>query len=180
MARISGLRFFESKTRRASWLAFGNYGIEMSKSFLEDSTAFFYCKNFWQAGFFEQIKELTSEQALWKPTPERHCIWEIVRHVNFWKSWAITYVVDNTKMNAKESNWAALPEITDEASWQNEIENTKLIHERFFSISEEIGDSIYSSQEEKIIFFRQVLLHDSYHSGQIGLLRVMQGLNPVT
>ncbi len=152
---------------------------DSKSAFLNDCKKFFFGKNFWQAGLLEQVSTLKFEQALWKPAPDRHCIWEYLRHINFWKEWAIIYVKEGTKMNAKEKNWAALPEKLDEENWQAEIEKTKLIHEHFTNVAESIGNKIYESKQESIIFFRQVLLHDSYHSGQIGLMRALQGIKAV-
>src|SRR5437773_11222735 len=101
--------------------------MQSSKSaFLNDCKIFFLGKNFWQAGLLEQVSGLKFEQALWKPAPDRHCIWEYLRHINFWKEWAIIYVKDGTKINAKEKNWQPLPEKLDEENWQAEIEKTKL------------------------------------------------------
>ena len=149
-------------------------------AFLNDASQFFFGhKNFWQAGLLQQISELKCEHALWKPAPGRHCIWEYVRHINYWKEWAIIYVKDGVKMNAKEQNWEALPEKQNEENWQAEIEKTKLVHEHFTNVAQSIGDDIYTSTEESITWFRQLLFHDCYHSGQIGLIRAMQGIKAV-
>jgi hypothetical protein len=149
---------------------------DSKNAFLNDSKHFFFGKNFWQAGLLEQITDISLKEALWRPAPERHCIWEYLRHINFWKEWAIIYIEDGKKLNAKEKNWEALPEKQTEENWQLEIEKTKLIHEHFTNASEKLGNSLYESTEENVIYFRQVLLHDSYHTGQIGLVRVLQGL----
>jgi len=148
-------------------------------AFLNDAAQFFSGKNFWQASLIQQLTGLTCQHALWRPSPERHCIWEYLRHMNYWKEWAIVYVKDNEKLNAKERNWEALPEIQNEENWQAEIEKAKLIHEHFTNVAEKLGNSLYESTEENIMFFRQVLQHDSYHTGQIGLMRALQGVNPV-
>ncbi len=150
------------------------------ETFLSDSDLFFSGKNFWQAGLFEQISPLNAEQALWRPFEKRHCIWEYVRHINFWKEWAIIYVKEGKKLNAKEHNWEKLPDDVGESSWQSEIEKTKMIQNHFNETAKSIGDKMYSSDEESIKYFRQVLLHDAYHCGQIGLMRAMQGIKSVT
>jgi hypothetical protein len=148
-------------------------------AFLNDCNLFFYGSNFWQAGLFQQVENLTTEQALWKPAEDRHCIWEYLRHINYWKEWAIVYIKDGVKMNAKESNWAPLPEITNDENWQAELEKTKLIQEHLVNVASSLGNKLYESTEENITFFRQVLLHDSYHSGQIGLMRALLGIKAV-
>jgi hypothetical protein len=149
-------------------------------AFLNDAKEFFFGKNFWQAGLLEQIGNLTCEQALWRPFEGRHCIWEYVRHINFWKEWAVIYVKDGVKMNAKENNWEELPKDQSAENWLAEIEKTKLVHEHFTNVAESLRSVLYESTEENITWFRQVLLHDAYHCGQIGLVRAMQGISSVT
>ncbi len=39
----------------------------------------------WQPSLKEALEGLTAAQAAWKPTPERHSIWQIVRHLILWK-----------------------------------------------------------------------------------------------
>lgn len=148
--------------------------------FLDDAALFFFGENFWQGALLDQIKNLNLQQALWRPAENRHCIWEYLRHINYWKEWAILYVKEGTKMNAKEKNWEALPDERSEENWQAEIQKTKIMHEHFMTVAESIGDDIYFSGEENVVWFRQVLFHDCYHTGQIGLLRALQGISSVT
>jgi hypothetical protein len=42
-----------------------------------------------------------------------------------------------------------------------------------------LKDEIFLSTDEKVVFFRQLIFHDCYHTGQIGFLRAMQGIPPV-
>ena len=137
-------------------------------------------RNFWQVSLIKQLEGLDYKQALYKPADDRHCIWELVRHISYWKHWAITYVKDGVALNAKEDNWAPLPDALNEETWQADIDKLKSLHTECKKIAEGIGNDLFESTEEKIIFFRQLLYHDCYHTGQIGLLRVMQGLKPLS
>ena len=150
------------------------------QSYLSDIEAFIEGENFWQASLLKQLDGVNFEQALYKPAPDRHCIWEVVRHINFWKHWAITYVKDGVKLNAKEENWKHLPVILNENTWQEDLNELKSLNEQCKKITSGIGDDLFTSDDEKFIFFRQLLYHDCYHTGQIGLLRVLQGMKPVT
>lgn len=147
-------------------------------SFVNDLNQFITGKNFWQASLYQQLEGLTLDNALYKPASDRHCIWEIVRHMAYWKHWAITYVTKGEQLNAKEENWKALPEIQNEDAWKEDVDKLKSLHDECVRISESIGNELFESTEEKFVFFRQLLYHDCYHTGQIGLLRVMQGLKP--
>lgn len=148
-------------------------------SYVNDLRAFTEGKNFWQASLLKQVESITMEQALYKPSPDRHGIWQLVRHIAYWKHWALTYLNEDVKLNAKEDNWAPMPEVQTEETWQVEIANLKKLNNECIISAEKLGDELMLSTEEKIVFFRQLLYHDCYHAGQIGFLRAMQGLKPV-
>jgi DinB superfamily len=149
------------------------------RSFISDFKQFTSGKNFWQASLLKQVEDLSFQQALYLPAPDRHCIWELVRHVAYWKHWALTYVKENIAMNAKADNWKPLPEVQTEESWQEEIEKLRKLNEDCIALAEQLGNELFESAHEKHVFFRQIVFHDSYHTGQIGLLRAMQGIKPV-
>ena len=150
------------------------------KLLLKDLDNFFYGPNFWQAGLFAQVKDLTHEQALWKPAPDRHCIWDILLHVNSWKWFAGEILKGNKVESMKEINWQKLPELPDEAKWQNEIEKAKNLHEEFKTLVVTASPDLFDPSKENIEYYQQVLYHDCYHTGQIGMLRAMQGIKPIT
>lgn len=153
--------------------------LDPVKSHLNDFIQFTMDKNFWQSSLLKQIEGLSSKDALYLPAPDRHCIWEIVRHIAYWKYWALTYVKEGIGLNAKEDNWKALPEDLSETSWQNEIYKLRELNDECIRLIESLGSTLFDSTEEKIVFFRQLLYHDCYHTGQIGMLKAMQGIKPV-
>jgi hypothetical protein len=148
------------------------------QSYINDLGQFITGENFWQASLYMQLEGLSVEQAMYKPAPERHCIWELVRHIAYWKHWAVTYVNEGTKLDAKADNWRALPEVQSEDNWQADVNMLKSLHVECVKIANKVGNEIFESTDEKYVFFRQLLYHDCYHTGQIGLLRVIQGLKP--
>ena len=149
-----------------------------SAAYVSDLKQFTVDKNFWQASLLKQIEGLNMSEALYKPSPDRHGIWQIVRHIAYWKHWALTYLNEDKKLNAKDDNWAPMPYVQTEESWQEEIENLRKLNDECIAGAEKLGENIFSD-DEKVVFFRQLLQHDSYHTGQIGFLRAMQGLKPV-
>jgi hypothetical protein len=146
---------------------------------LKDLDNFFYGPNFWQAGLYPQVKDLSLEQALWKPSAERHCIWEILQHINTWKWFAIESIKGNKIVSMKEYNWVPLPESPVEAKWQAEVEKSKTLHEEFKTLVSNASPELFELSKENIEYYRQVAYHDCYHTGQIGLLRAIQGIKPV-
>jgi hypothetical protein len=149
------------------------------KLLLKDLDEFFYGPNFWQAGLYPQVKDLTVEQALWKPSADRHCIWEILQHINAWQWFAIEIIKGNKIESMKEYNWVPLPENPDETKWKSEIEKAKQLHEEFKILVSNASPGLFDPSNENIAYYQQVIYHDCYHAGQIGLLRAMQGIKPV-
>ena len=148
-------------------------------AYVNDFKLFSEGKNFWQASLIKQIEGLTMEQALYKPNPGRHGIWQIVRHIAYWKHWALTYLNENIPLDAKADNWAPMPEVQTEETWNEEILRLQKLNNDCITAAEGLGDKLFTSTEENVVFFRQLLYHDCYHTGQIGFLRAMQGIPPV-
>ncbi|MGH2575916.1 MAG: DinB family protein [Ignavibacteria bacterium] len=148
-------------------------------AFIRDLDAYFYGPNFWQAGLYAQLKELIFEQALWKPSPERNCIWDIVRHLNSWKWFAVENLKGKRIESMKEYNWVKLPENPDEQKWKADVEKLKNLHEEFKGLVKNADFSFFDPSNDMSNYTREVIYHNCYHAGQIGILRVMQGLKPV-
>ena len=153
--------------------------ISPPEAYVSDFRLFTVDTNFWQASLLKHVSGLTPEQALYKPSPDRHGIWQIVRHVSYWKYWALTYLTTGEKLNAREDDWGPMPDEQTETAWIAEIKRLEELNNRCIEEALKLADEIYTSPEEKVIYFRQVIFHDCYHTGQIGFLRAMQGIKPV-
>ncbi|MBS1903995.1 MAG: DinB family protein [Bacteroidetes bacterium] len=148
-------------------------------SYIFDLDKFFDGGNHWQAGLYQLIEPLTAEQALWKPAPDRHSIWEALLHVNFWKQYAIAYLRGEEKPDANAGNWAMPPAGATDADWQTELTRTRTLHEGLKTVIAALGENISDTESKPSNYIRQIICHDAYHAGQIGLLRVLQGLKPI-
>lgn len=152
---------------------------DAKKIYLKDLNDFFYGPNFWQAGIYPQLKDLSFQQALWKFSEERHSIWEIVRHMTFWKKFSIEYIKGNPIKDAREFNWTKVPEPSDESAWREAVDELKKTHDEFYQLAATSDSIWFTPENEKSIYYRQVIYHDCYHNGQIGLLRAMQGIKAI-
>ncbi len=149
------------------------------QSYLFDLDKFFYGGNHWQAGLYPQIESLTLEQVLWIPAPERHSIWEVLLHVNFWKQYVIATLNKTDKPDGDTGNWR-LPEAPASAEqWQAELQRTKTLHEELKQAIIAVGEELFNTEERLSNYSRQLICHDAYHCGQIGLLRALQGIKAV-
>ncbi len=153
--------------------------MKMTDFFLKDLDAYFYGPNFWQDGLYSQVKDMTAEQALWKPSPDRHCIWELVLHLNSWKWFAVETLKGNSIESMKEYDWVKLPDNPDENKWKVDVEKLKALHEEFKELVKKAEPAFFDPSEKISAHTREVIYHDCYHSGQIGFLRALQGLKPL-
>lgn len=153
--------------------------MTQTTTLLFDHDKFFTGGNHWQAGLYQLVEPLTAEQALWKPTPERHSIWDVLLHINFWKQYTIAYLNGTQKPDADSGNWSAPPPDATASDWQKELARTKQLQEEIRSVISQMGEKIFDTDERSANYIRQIICHDAYHAGQIGLLRVMQGLKPI-
>lgn len=130
------------------------------------------------------VSGLTAAQATWKPSADRHSIWQIVRHVIHWKEAQIS-ALDGKPLDYDERNRADWQEVVgDQRDWEADVE-------RLATISEEIRARVRTMDEETLAqgirWYKQSLrprpvairllelaTHDIYHTGQIQYLFALQ------
>lgn len=133
------------------------------------------------------LEGLTVEQALWRPGPERRCIWQIVRHMLRWR----TMVKDRLrgeKTPDADQEWPALPDTEDQTElarlWSTDVARLRAVHGELVAAVKSMQPAQRHSNPQlshlpNWIAPLGVQFHDSYHLGQIALLRGLQGLPPV-
>ena len=124
------------------------------------------------------IRGLTAQEAAWRPTPDRHNIWEIVVHAAYWK-----YIVRRRLLREKKgsfplkgSNWIKRPTVMKENAW---CEDVRLLDEMHRSLCEAITLIKPSDLKRKpagskfanVSIISGIACHDVYHTGQIQLLK---------
>lgn len=139
--------------------------------------------NVWHAPIASLIDDLTAAQAAWRPSPERHSIWQLVRHMAFWRTYVLARLFDQPIPDIDAANWSEPPSY-DEDQWQAELARYRQVHQQLL-------ETVASLTTERLLAAtpsprkRQwyhlvvgILAHDSYHAGQIAYLRALQGLPP--
>ncbi|HEY0426290.1 MAG TPA: DinB family protein [Pyrinomonadaceae bacterium] len=148
---------------------------------LEQFTAC-YDENGWFVALKNALKNLTAEQAAWKPENADNSIWEIVHHLNFYNEaylkrfQGIDYVYPT---NDNDETFSSAENISEEA-WRAEIE-------RFDSVMSEWRNLLEAADETKFdeavsatnkalwsTLISHVNTHNAHHGGQIVLLRKLQ------
>lgn len=156
------------------------------KALVLDHLTYTFEKESWQPPLSEAVEGLTAQQAAWKPAPERHSIWQIVRHVTHWKRSVVAALEDQPLEyeGLERTDW---PEVSgDDAAWQADVralhEITRRIRERAEALDDTGLSQTYVWYEGKTAWAHPVAVrlvrmatHDIYHSGQIRSLRALQG-----
>lgn len=116
--------------------------------------------------------------ASWRPSPDRHTIWELALHVAYWN-----YAVERRLTDGPEntfprspSNFPA-PSGDDDRAWKADRGVLREYHDRLRAV---IADQDPASLEQvaggkggvtRADLITGVLLHDTYHAGQIQLMK---------
>ncbi len=128
----------------------------------------------------ELLIDITAEQAVARPIPTAHSIWEIVLHISAWQRIALQRIKGEAKPEVlPEDNFPPVTDTSPEA-WQQslaELEATNVaLRETLGQIDEAQLNDIVQGQSYSIYFlFHGVIQHDLYHAGQIALLKKMVG-----
>jgi uncharacterized damage-inducible protein DinB len=156
------------------------------KALLLDHLEQTYKKEGWYPPLEMAVKGLTAEQAAWKPSPERHSIWQIVRHVIHWKrgvlqSWAGD-PPDYEVMTRDDWPEASI----DQAAWDSDVRALNELYDEFHRRLESAADEdmqgslkAYQQSPRPAQIAKRlsaVFAHDAYHAGQIQYVRALQGI----
>ncbi len=156
------------------------------KALVLDHLKYTFEKESWQPPLSQALAGLTARQAAWKPAPERHSIWQIVRHVTHWKR-SVIEALEGRPLSYEELEETDWPEVSgDEAGWQADLhalsDVTRRIRERAEGMDEAALSQRHVWYEGKTewaqaigIRLVRMATHDIYHSGQIRYLRALQG-----
>jgi DinB family protein len=125
------------------------------------------------------LENVTAEQALARPIPNAHSIWEIVAHVDAW-----VHFFSGAIRGIPIPPWPAMPEELDwppvaaanEDSWQESLSSFFNDHLQFAESIQDFGDDrLESTVPGRSYNFNQMFqsasLHVVYHAGQIALLK---------
>jgi hypothetical protein len=123
---------------------------------------------------------LTAAQASWKPSPQRHSIWQIVQHLTRWKRAIYEDWQGRTPDYAQidREDW---PEITgDDAAWAADVEDLKEISKKYKTFLQGLSETdlqrtVPGLGQPLAISILEMATHDIYHGGQIRYVRALQG-----
>lgn len=151
----------------------------MTKDVLIEQHNACYDKNNWFVAIKNAIAGLTAEQAAWKPDEADNTIWEEVSHIIFWNErWIQRY---RGLLNYPEDIENTGTFRSEESDWKATCEKLYAVMDEWREILDEITDDKLNSpvndqyQEPWFKPLAQQNIHNAYHTGQILLLRKLQG-----
>lgn len=125
------------------------------------------------------LRGVSPEVASWKPYPDRHSIWALALHVAYW-NYAVERRLTDGPHGAfprKPANWPTQSEDEGREAW---VEDVRLLRRQHDSLLETLasfnpgrldqvaGDRGSTTYADLIT---GVVLHDTYHAGQIQLMK---------
>jgi DinB family protein len=124
------------------------------------------------------LRGLTPKEALWRPAPGRHNIWELTLHAAYWK-----YVVRRRLAGAaigsfdrRPSNWPDIPDPADDKAWKNDIALLEMEHRKLREVVLRLPPAELERRSPRGVWtyaqeIHGVAAHDLYHTGQIQLIK---------
>ncbi|AKG33648.1 DinB family protein [Paenibacillus durus] len=137
----------------------------------------------WSPPLKNALDGVSSEQALWKPQGEAaNSIWETVNHLTYYKDRLLRKLKGLPNPPYLESNDATFT-VTEsgEEAWGQAVSRLKKVHADLREIIEALEEGAYDwggsghAPGEEVM---SLILHDAYHTGQIVLVRKLQGSWP--
>jgi hypothetical protein len=115
------------------------------------------------------IRGVTAKQAAWRPGPGRHNIWELTLHAAYWK-YVVRRRITGDKRGAfpiAGNNFFKRPIELAESAWKSDIGVLVVEHRNLRSVVAKMK----AADPKTLHLIRGAAAHDSYHAGQIRLLR---------
>jgi len=132
----------------------------------------------------DTLHGITAAQAAAHPLEGAHSIWEILLHLDTWIRTVYRRVEANKLIGPTNAeNWPSLPEVADEAAWQQAQARLGQAHEQLLTRLSHLRDADLSREPEPVpdypagtpgsyyVLLHGLVQHHLYHTGQIALLR---------
>lgn len=127
------------------------------------------------------LRGLTLPELCFRPSKDRHNIWEIALHCAYWK-----YIVrrrltgeERGSFPLKGSNFFRRPEDKTPGAWKRDIQLLQEMHQRLITAVSDLSENDlqrfpHGSRFTNLQTITGAAMHDVYHAGQIQLLKRLQ------
>jgi DinB superfamily len=124
------------------------------------------------------LRGLTHHEALWRPGPNRHNIWELALHAAYWKYAVRRRLAGDAagSFERKPSNWPEIPAEPDGPSWKRDVGILEGEHRRLRETVAALAPAELSRLSPRGVWtyaeeIHGIAAHDLYHTGQIQLIK---------
>jgi uncharacterized damage-inducible protein DinB len=157
--------------------------IMTTKEILLEQFTVCHDENGWFVALKNTLRNLTAEQAAWKPEDRENSIWEILAHLNFYNERYLRRFKGESIPPVDIENsetFTGAREASDEA-WQTEIERLDRIMSEWRSLLQTADEAKLAqavSAENQSPWWEvisNINAHSAHHGGQIVLIRKLQG-----
>ncbi|WP_411334438.1 DinB family protein [Metabacillus indicus] len=139
-------------------------------------------ENDWFASLEQALDGVSAPEASWTGSGKSNSIWQIVNHLIYWNDDVIHRIkgTENPhKIKDNEETFADPGDPEDEYGWAQTLQRLDEVMNRFKTVIAELDDeklkAPYAANRPSIErLISSIMMHDSYHIGQIVLLRKLQ------
>ena len=124
------------------------------------------------------VRGVSARAALWRPGPNRHCIWDLVLHTAYWKCMVRRRLLRDPEISfpREGSNWIELPGPANEAAWKRDRalldEQHRLLRQAVARLrGKDLNRRGWRSKWPVKAEVYGIASHDLYHAGQIQILK---------
>jgi hypothetical protein len=124
------------------------------------------------------LRGLAPEEALWRPAPGRHNIWELTLHAAYWKYAVRRRLAGDASgsFERKPSNWPDIPDPSDASAWKRDVGFLESEHRKLREIIRGLRPADLSTRSPRGVWtyaeeIHGIAAHDLYHTGQIQLIK---------
>lgn len=123
----------------------------------------------------EVLKDVTAGQAVARPLPGAHNIWDLVLHIAAWEDACRRRLEGDRAELSDSEDWRAISH-TNEAAWEQVktllIEGHRRLRAAIAATDESrLDEPILPGMPSVYVTLHGVIQHDLYHAGQIAILK---------
>ena len=123
----------------------------------------------------ELVAQLSPEEAMQRPIPTAHNIWELVLHITSWSNIALRRINGGQVEAYDGEDWPEVHDFT-QAKWDAAREGLAESYERLSEVvlgmtDDELSANAPQSARSVAGMVNGVVQHTAYHGGQIAILR---------
>lgn len=123
----------------------------------------------------ELLAAVTADEAIQRPIPTAHNMWELVLHITSWCNIVLRRLSGGAPEPAEGEDWPESGEVSTE-QWMAIVQAMTESHERLCEAVARLDDDRLMQNAPKstnsvAVMLHGVAQHDAYHGGQIALLR---------